>query len=384
MTNMDSRASNQWATRPADQRFWSLDELHDAVVVYKHEAKTANVKSTDIRVEADAGDLRLVGKAGIPASLTNYSFGQLSRLADAPAGYLATLPATLAAQNLNHGFAKRGADAGAKDLALLFRANGALELRAAVTEAYERIWNADITGRLRDLGNQGWKVPPAMKAPIDGIATRRATEADCGEYTLVKAGDVISPSGLYASDRDLFAFMIHPERVVRSGNRQLFRGFFVWNSEVGDKSFGISTFLFDYVCFNHNVWGSERLADLRIRHVGDASVRWTNEVTVELKKYAEQSASDDEARIVACRNYKIAGTKAEVIDKLFGSKALGLSRNLIESAYSVAEANTDAYGDSNSAWAIGNGLTEVSQKQPYAEARVRVDRAAGKVYNMAF
>jgi hypothetical protein len=35
-------------------------------------------------------------------------------------------------------------------------------------------------------------------------------------------------------------------------------------------------------------------------------------------------------------------------------------------------------------WGIAQGLTEYSQKAPYADARTKLDRAAGKVLEMAF
>src|SRR5262245_54745890 len=100
------QASNQWANRPDDERFATVADLHAACETYRKEAAEKTLPAADLRVEADGGDLRLVGRAGIPASLTNYSFGQLCALArtdsapdgdgrGAPASYLSRLPATL-------------------------------------------------------------------------------------------------------------------------------------------------------------------------------------------------------------------------------------------------------------------------------------------------
>lgn len=378
-------ASREWATRPADQRHWSLDDLHESCLTYRREAKTAHVAPSTLAADGsnETGELLVRGAHGVSARLTNYSFGQLARLGHAPAGYLASLPAELAAQCLNRSLQLR-ARADDTPLSLLFRVNGSIELRAALSDSYTRVWNSEITSRLRDLGERGWRVPPAMPAPIDGVATRIATEADCGAYTLVKPGDAISPSGLYSSDRDLFAFLIHPDRVVQAGGgRALFRGFFCWNSEVGDKSFGIQTFLFDYVCFNHNVWGAENLAEVRVRHVGRAYDRSLDAFKVELRKYEDASVGDDELRIARARRYVIAQTKDEVLDTLFGRKQLGLSRTLLDAAYDAA-AKVDAYGDPRTAWGISQGLTEVSQLSAHADARVAIDRAAGKIVEMAF
>ena len=43
---------------------------------------------------------------------------------------------------------------------------------------------------------------------------------------------------LYASDRDMFVFLADEDRRIEVAGRSLARGFFVWNSEVGDKTLG--------------------------------------------------------------------------------------------------------------------------------------------------
>ena len=50
----------------------------------------------------------MIGAQGASALLTHHAFGQLATLSKAPANYLRTLPATLAAQNLNHGLKVMG------------------------------------------------------------------------------------------------------------------------------------------------------------------------------------------------------------------------------------------------------------------------------------
>jgi hypothetical protein len=53
----------------------------------------------------------------------------------------------------------------------------------------------------------------------------------------------------------------------------LSRGFFISNSEVGDASFSLTTFLYQYVCGNHMVWGAQGVKNIRIPHIGDADER---------------------------------------------------------------------------------------------------------------
>src|SRR5690349_7284323 len=96
-------AHEQWKSRPADQRFWSLADMHDACLGYARSAAEApDTPVESLRVDADEGEIVIVGREH-RARLTNWAFDQLCRSAAVPAGYLRRLPTTLAAQNLNHG-----------------------------------------------------------------------------------------------------------------------------------------------------------------------------------------------------------------------------------------------------------------------------------------
>lgn len=82
------------------------------------------------------------------------------------------------------------------------------------------------------------------------------------------------------------------------------------------------------------------------------------------------------------RNFIIAGTKEEVLDKLFGKKIL--SRDQLEAAYEIAEQTDQHGGNPKTAWGMANGITRLSQQTPFADKRNQIDRAASKVLSMAF
>ena len=82
--------------------------LYPATKRMANESAEAFSPLSGLRVEATGDDLALSGKTSIPAQLTNWSFGQLCRKISAPAGYLEGLPASLAAQNINHGLEELG------------------------------------------------------------------------------------------------------------------------------------------------------------------------------------------------------------------------------------------------------------------------------------
>lgn len=102
------KAHQQWSKRPADERFTSLSALYEATKHYSDSAREREgVRVDSLRVENVEGDVHLVGRGGTPATITNWAFGQLCSRIGAPASYLRELPATLAAQNLNHGLAAK-------------------------------------------------------------------------------------------------------------------------------------------------------------------------------------------------------------------------------------------------------------------------------------
>ena len=49
-------------------------------------------------------------------------------------------------------------------------------------------------------------------------------------------------TGLYAGEQDMFCFMIDPTGWTEIGGESFAPGFFLWNSEVGRRSLGLSTF----------------------------------------------------------------------------------------------------------------------------------------------
>lgn len=395
------KASNQWAMRPPDERFWTVEEMVQACLASRQASAAATVAYRDLRVEARDGDLALTGRTGVQAALTNWAMGQLCNLTSAPASYLRTLPSTLAAQNLNYGLKYRadkldadppkGRGADPRTARLLFqRTNGpdSLVLRAATSQRYTRIWNHEIGERLLALTDRGWKTPPAMPSNLGDSRARPATEADCGPHTYVRVGDIIGPAGVYASDHDMFVFLIDPERQIADGSDDgLFRGFFCWNSEVGAASFGVMAFLFKSVCSNHIVWGAQGVYEIRVRHIGKADEKAFGQLAVELRKYADSSASDIEAKIEAAQRYVLGDNKEDVVEELFGlsrKARIQIPQKTMGAAYDLAERRTDDYGDPNTLWGMVNGMTQLSQEQGFADKRVEADRAAGKLLELAF
>lgn len=359
-------ASSEWAHRPADESFLTLEDLHAAVEARTLRARELPGVYQALRVEKDPRSesrINLVGQQNRPARLTHWAFGQLAKLVQAPAGFLRELPATLAAQVLNNRLATKGKDAGSGKL-LLDVSGETTTVRAFTGANYTRIWDRDITKRLVGLQERGWQPAPETEL-LSGGKTR----------------------GLYASDHDVFAFLVDNDRRIfeRDPGGGLSRGFMVANSEVGDKSFWFLTFLYAFICGNHNIWGVQGVGELRIPHRGKADERAFTELEVQLRKYAEASALEDETRILKLRATELGKDKDEVLDKVFAMLGGDLTRKLLGEAWQRAEEHESWYGaPPNTAWALGNGVTEVAREIEHADTRIEVERGAERIWTESF
>lgn len=378
-------ASNQWAKRPADERFWTLAEAEAAAQHHRDNAMERDADWRDLNVKPQGSEMLLTNGRG-QALLTHYAFGQVSARVGAPADYLRTLPVDMAASALNHGLANKDSERTAASVLLDCGNPEMSTVRAITSDRYSRIWNADVFRRLRNLPDDGWRVPPARPAFPDQPGARPATLADVledsdGGFGLsINVGDMIAPAGLYCSDRDMFAFMVNERFRVTDG---LARGFYAANSEVGDGSFRLVCFLYNHVCGNHIIWGASDVKEVRIIHRGDAANKWQVLVRA-LANYANASRADDIIRIEHAKSVILGATKDEVLDAVFGMRELGLSRKAIDAAYDAAETFTGETWNPRSAWGMAQGMTLISQQQTYASDRVKMDVAAGKLLRSTF
>lgn len=386
------KASQQWSTRPPDERFADLQSLYDATKAYADTAKTAEAPYDALRVEARETDVQLVGKTNIPARFTHWAFGQLCRLVGAPADYLRELPPTLAAQNVNYGLAHRVANQTRNGLAqLLFHENSGLLLRAITSDRYERIWNWEIAERLLGLQEMGWQ-PAKPDLRFDGGDPEECQVcggsggvigADRSNLCSTCKGTGKALPALYASDHDMFAFVRNRQiAVAESGSdHPLQKGIIVENSEVGAAALKLTRFLYRVMCGNHIIWDASEVSEISLRHVGSVRQRF-NVYSAAIRHYAEESVSDLEAQIKHAQQTTIAATKEEVLDALFGKRQVGLSRKTLEAGFDAVEPEQD--GDPKTVWGIVQGLTRHSQTVPYADKRTEVDKAAGRILKIAF
>lgn len=365
------RVSSEWFSRPDDERYLSLSDLHRAVSTRADRARVRTVESAEIRVEAardNAERLALIVPGGRqPIAPTHWSYGQLCSLVGAPSSYMRQLPAPLAAINLQHGLLNHSAEL----VKTLEMDDGRVELRAVTGPEYGRIWDKDLVAAVMSIAGNGtgdtiWKVPGVL----DWSTMTHNPFVDITKDTTT----------LYASDRDVFLFLVddtHPIEAGRlpNGDPDLyFRGFYAWNSEVGSKTLGIASFYLRAVCANRNLWGTENFEEITIRHSKFAAQRFAHEAAPALTNFANSSPAPFTAGIRAARERVVARNDEDRSDFL---RKRGFSK--AETGKIIATVLNEEGHPPASIFDFVQGITALARDKPHQDARLDLEGKAAKI-----
>jgi hypothetical protein len=358
------QANAQWSSRPDDERFTSLYDMKEHFQIIREQSRGVIVPSRKITVvPQDNFALAVTGPNGHAYNPTHWAFGQLAARAGAPAGYLRTLPAPIAADALNYGIQfKRDVE----DVGVLIQQNGTATLRAVTGPNYGRIWNEEIVRHLVSRFGDGvtgqWKVPGEFGKAI----------------TVTKANTT-----LYAGDRDMFVFLCDEQNRIEIPNRRngesgsLARGFFVWNSEVGSATFGISTFLFDYVCCNRMIWGATEYKEIRMRHTVSAPDKFMDEARPALEAYANSSARTITDAIANARQARLDGSDGAL--DAFLTKRFGARLSPMLQAVHLEEEGRPI----ETLWDAATAVTAYARGIGWQDERVALERKGGELLSLA-
>jgi hypothetical protein len=182
---------------------------------------------------------------------------------------------------------------------------------------------------------------------------------------------------LYAGEQDLFCFLIDPLGWTEIDGEAFAPGFFVWNSEVGRRSFGVQTFWFQAVCQNHIVWDAVEVVEFSRKHT--ASVQSSLE---EMRRLVEglvqrrDLRKDAFAKVVAKSMRDTLGTDAD--EALKALAANGFSRSLAKQALEMAQRRGRF-----TIFSIVDALTRLSGELRNAGDRTEADQKAGALLALA-
>jgi len=366
---LNSTVSSEWFSRPDDQKFLNLSDLHDFTKSHadNSQADVVDVKTIEVRADrADPDHLGLIlPNQEIEVKPTNWSFGQLCSLSKAPAGYLRKLPGQIAAINLQYSVQNLRSE-----LVKTYVTDQG-ELRAATGPDYGRIHDYEVVEAVRKIAGNGtgdarWKVP----GQIDWATSQYNPNVDITKDTTT----------LYASDRDVFLFLVDDRNPIEIGKLAngdpdyVFRGFYIWNSEVGSKSFGVACFYLRGVCQNRCLWGVEGFQELSFRHSKNAPDRFLREIAPALRSFSDGSSNKLLEGVTAAKAAVVAKDDDDrskfLKDRGFSAKAAqNVLTRVLQEEHKPAE----------SVWDFVQGITAVARDEKHQDTRIALERQAGKL-----
>lgn len=356
-------ASRQWASRPRDERYDSLDRLI-AALEDRRERSAEHVDRVERhRIEHDdRGELYLAGENG-RWQFTNWSFSQLCDRLGAPQWFVSELNPDTAARVLNELM-----NDGEENKLMTVRGRGAAPdvLQAITSPRYGRIWDADVARAVKRIAEMDsrWHNPMARD-----IITGNA-----------------EPGGLYTGDRDVFIFMIDGGSDYDVGPRALLnRGFFVRNSEVGNARLELTTFLFNRVCGNHIIYGARDIKSVIIWHNSTGPNRYRSEFAPALEAFTARDpdlGAIKRAQTIRLLDLPGVGHHEHIDDdwKRDFARAFKFTRKETNAAFDAALREE---GRCYYLWDVVQGLTEVARGIPFQDRRLDLEVRAAELLNIA-
>jgi hypothetical protein len=369
----------QWMSRPADQRFLSLDDLWqykkdfwDGSFQSRYRTSDIELIAPDPKTPTDFHKLTVGVKVETGARTdvrelapTHHAFGQLAALGKAPATFLRELPSPLVVDlmtwRLRH----------AREIEEIKLYGGTQELYAATGPDYGRIPDYEVVEAVRQVAGSGrgekrWKVPGVLdwrtnlydpNAPVTGDSTT-----------------------IYASDRDCFIFLVDDRNPIEVGKLPsgepdlMFRGFYIQNSEMATRSLKLAAFYLRAVCMNRNLWGVEDFEEISIRHNRLAPDRWLQQCVPALNSYANGSSQKLIAGVQAAKTAKVASDHDAAVDFLATRK---FSASRIDAILKIGE--KEEGHEPRSAWDMAQAVTAFARNALNTDDRLSIELEAKRI-----
>ena len=214
---------------------------------------------------------------------------------------------------------------------------------------YTRLWNIELLSVMQEFATD---VQPPQKASSRG-------------------------TGLYAGEQDMFVFLIDPTGWAEIEGEAFAPGFFCWNSEVGRRSVGISTFWFQSVCANHIVWDAVEVVEFSRKHTANvhdalSQIRTTLEQLISRR----DERRDGFVRILRNAMTEKLGDDADETLKILAKS--GINRTLAKKALAIAQ-KKGAF----TIFSFVDALTRLAGELPNAGDRLAADQNASSLLQLA-
>ena len=350
MENLTS-ARDELFRRAPDEIFPSVQALWEHTYAEKEQSADRWRPPQTLKPASDGARLVLdLGEESEPFHLNDWSFSQLCGLAGVSKETVNRVSADTAGRIL-----RETLPGGNKPLQV-FTENDLV--RSIHGHSYTRLHNADIVTMLREFATDFG--PPQ----VAGVG-KAVSEGQGGG------------TGLYCGEQDMFCFLIDPTGWAEIDGEAFAPGFYVWNSEVGKRSVGISTFWFQAVCRNHIIWDATEVVEFTRKHTGKVG-----EALGDIRRIVEQLVEKRDARkdgfaavIRKAMETKLGDDAEEALKVL---NRAGITKTLAKRALEVAREQGRF-----TIFALVDALTRIARELPNAGDRIDADQKAAGLLALA-
>jgi hypothetical protein len=311
----------------------------------KHRCESARVSGSKFRPLVHDNNLSFQRSGYMPMRLNDWSFTQFCQLSGASKDTVNRLRADTAVQVFTDLLSSR--DELGDTLQTLVMDDRII--RSINGPGYRRLWNSELVALLMEYATD-------FTSPQKGFN---------------------GATGLYAGEQDMFCFLIDPTGWVEISGEAFAPGFFVWNSEVGRRSIGISTFWFQSVCANHVVWDATEITEYTRRHTGSVDTAFTQirRIIKALVTKRDDRKDAFAATIAKAMRMRYGHDAQEVTKQL---TAAGFAKTLAARAAAIAQEKGRF-----SLWAVVDALTQVNREQQFAGGRSEADAKAARLLTLS-
>lgn len=336
-----THANRELFRRRDDERFPTLAALAEHCRTQKQQSLDCWHPPQTLHPIAREGELLLSPGNGSEFRLNDWSFGQLCGLA------------RVSRDTVNKVFPETAArifaetmPSGSKPLQLLTIDS---MVRSIHGVSYTRLWNLDLVNLVRESAT-------AFRPPQEAVN---------------------GGTGLYCGEQDMFCFLIDPTGWTEIDGQAFAPGFFVWNSEVGKRSVGISTFWFQAVCQNHIVWDAIEVVELTRKHTaGVGNVLTDIRRTLDALVARRDERRDGFVKVVGKAMRERLGNDADqVLTELARN---GIPRGLAKEALDIAKEQGRF-----TIFALVDALTRLAARMVNAGDRLEIDAKAAQLLMLA-
>ena len=340
-------AHKEWASRGPDERFETLGALKASVGARRRVGASRVMPLVDIHAKALDNDTIVFETSRGVATPSNWAFSQACRHVGAPAGYLRTLDAPLASECFNHSVARKDSEIEVKPYLHLW--DEEVKLAAITGPKYGRIYDAEVV----ELAERLVDINPQFYNPKEWSG---------------------KGSGLFASDHDVFIFLIDGGSMLDVGPRAKFNtGVVFRNSEVGDCTFEAWRFEFNEVCGNLFIWNPSNVSKLSIRHTQNGPARFFRDAWPTMSDMLHSDTTDIRDAVTLAIEHRIDDTQEAWI-KLFQPK--GFTKSEVAQAYVYAQKEEP---NTASLWSAVQGFTALARDMEHADTRFDLAQRAAKL-----